>query len=219
MEIQVGQTTLFYKKSGSGAPVLLLHGNGEDHHIFDPLASRLAQNYTVYAIDSRCHGRSGKTQTLSYESMMGDIYDLICMLQLAPVNIVGFSDGAIVSLLLAMAHKGLIHKMALLGINLKPEDFTQESYAYVKSMYEETGDALFRLMLEEPNIELDAVRDVSTPALIVAGEHDIFKPETFARLRDAMPNATLKILQGHEHDSYITQNDMLHADLHAFFAE
>jgi len=71
-------------------------------------------------------------------------------------------------------------------------------------------------MLEEPNIELEDVKSAQTPPIILAGEHDIFKPETFVRLEAAMPNATLKILPGYEHDSYITQYDMLYPDLLSF---
>jgi len=218
MQITVNQITLFYEKSGNGEPLLLLHGNGEDHHIFDPLAEKLSKHYTVYSIDSRNHGASSETPDISYDLMMGDIDAFITALQLAPVSIVGFSDGAIISLMLAMQHGAMINKMALLGVNLKPEDFTEESCAFVKNMYEETGDPLFRLMLEEPNIELEDVKSVLTPTLILAGEHDIFKPETFVRLEAAMPNAALKILPGHEHDSYITQNDMLYPDLLSFLA-
>jgi pimeloyl-ACP methyl ester carboxylesterase len=61
MIIQVNGTALFYEKSGAGSPVILLHGNGEDHHIFDALAAKLESGFTVYSVDSRNHGQSEKT--------------------------------------------------------------------------------------------------------------------------------------------------------------
>jgi pimeloyl-ACP methyl ester carboxylesterase len=133
------------------------------------------------------------------------------------VDLVGFSDGAIVGLILAMNHGETVRKMALLGVNLKPEDFTEESYRFVKDTYEATKDPWFKLMLEEPHIELDAVRGVKTPVLLIAAEHDIYKPETFTNLVAALPDATLKIIDGHEHNSYIVGQDLLHPDLIDFF--
>jgi pimeloyl-ACP methyl ester carboxylesterase len=139
------------------------------------------------------------------------------VLKLGRVHLAGFSDGAVTSLILAMNHGEAVSKMALLGVNLKPDDFTEESYQFVKDTYERTKDPLFRLMLEEPNIELDAVRGISIPALVIAAENDIFKPEMFTNLANALPDATLKIMGGHEHDSYIIGQDLLYPDFIRFF--
>ena len=56
MNVQVNGVILYYEKQGSGPPLVLLHGNGEDGRIFDRTAEVLAPHYTVYTIDSRCHG-------------------------------------------------------------------------------------------------------------------------------------------------------------------
>lgn len=217
MIINVNNTTLFYRKVGMGAPLILLHGNGEDHHIFDQLIVKLAHDFTVYAIDSRNHGESMKTADYSYETMARDIYAFIQTLGLAKANVIGFSDGAIIGLILAVHHGASIGKLALLGVNLKPGDFTQESYQFLSDTYKETKDPLFKLMLEEPNIELKDVSAVENPSLIIAAENDIFKPETFVKLVEALPNAELKIMAGHEHDSYIVNRDILYPDFIRFF--
>ncbi len=217
MLINVNGISLFYETSGNGEPLFLLHGNGEDHHIFDVLVNKLSSDFTVYAIDSRNHGQSEKTDDYSYETMAKDVYSFIKEMHLGQVNIIGFSDGAIISLILAMEHKESLRKMALLGVNLKPDDFTEESYQFVKETYEETGDPLFKLMLEQPNIELDAVRNVNIPTFLIAAENDIYKPETFDKLLSALPDATLKIMKGHEHDSYIVGQDILYPDFVQFF--
>lgn len=218
MKIKVNNIELAYEKSGSGAPLILLHGNGDDHHIFDVIVSKLKNDFTVYAIDSRNHGESTATEDYSYEVMAKDIYSFITELNLEKVNLVGFSDGAIISLILAMNHAECINRMALLGVNLKPDDFTEESYQFVKEGYEETQNPLFKLMLEHPDIELDEVKNVITPTLVIAAQQDIFKPETFVNLTNALPNAQLKIMDGHEHDSYIVNRDLLYPDLIKFFS-
>ena len=217
MHIDVNGISIFYETRGSGSPLILLHGNGEDHHIFDKLADRLAADYTVYALDSRNHGQSQNTDDYSYETMAEDTGCFIQALGLDRPGLVGFSDGAITGLLLAMKQPRAISRLALLGINLKPDDFTEECYQYVKDTYQETKDPLFKLMLEQPCIELEDVRTVDVPVLLVLAEHDLFRPETFPALASALPNAQLKIMAGHDHDSYIANQDLLYPDLTAFF--
>lgn len=208
---------LFYETRGSGAPLVLLHGNGEDHRIFDALAARLGAHYTLYAIDSRNHGKSARHDDFSYAAMAEDIRAFIENRHLAPTNVLGFSDGAIVALMLAMRHPHTLRRMALAGVNLKPGDFTAESRKWIEATYRETGDPLFRLMLEEPDIETDALRDVRIPALVVGGEHDIYRPGLFAEIAAALPDAALQIAPGHTHDSYIAHSDLLYPDLVRFF--
>lgn len=217
MIVSVNNISLFYRKTGIGAPLILLHGNGEDHHIFDKLILKLEHDFTIYAIDSRNHGESMKTEDYSYETMAEDIYAFIQTLGLEKANVIGFSDGAIIGLILAMHHSASIGKLALLGVNLKPGDFTAESYQFLLDTYAETKDPLFRLMIEEPNIELKDISVVENPTLIIAGEDDIYKPETFVNLVEALPNAELKIMAGHGHDSYIVNQDILYPDFIRFF--
>ncbi len=218
MKIDVNGTTLFFEKSGGGTPLILLHGNGQDHSIFDKLAAKLEAHFTIYALDSRRHGQSAKAEgDLSYGEMAEDVYAFIEALSLGRVNIVGFSDGAIITLLLAMKHSECVEKMVLLGVNLKPEDFTERSYQFIKETYEKTGDPLFKLMLEQPDIELADVAKVNIPTLLIAAEKEICKAETFPRLAAAMPDASLKIMAGHKHETYIVHQDILYPDLLAFF--
>ena len=217
MTVQTNGVTLYYEKRGAGAPLILLHGNGEDHSIFAPLAEKLAAHFTVYAIDSRNHGQSSHSDDCGYAAMTADVEGFVQALGLADVNLVGFSDGAIIGLMLSMQKPQVLRKMVLLGVNLSPDDFTDESLQFIRDTYAETGDPLFKLMLEEPNIPLDDVRGVQTPTWLVAAEDDIFKPESFTRLAAAMPNASFSVIEGHDHGSYVVGNDMLAAELIRFF--
>lgn len=217
MTVNVNGVTLFYETYGRGTPLVMLHGNGEDHRIFDALAETLTDAFTIYALDSRNHGQSQQTGEYAYRTMAEDVFAFLRALRLPKVNLLGFSDGAIISLLLAMAHGESVHKMALLGINLSPHDFTEATYRAVKSTYDETGDPLFKMMLEQPDIPLDEVRHVAAPALVIAGEHDICAPETFFRLADALPQGELLLMPGHSHDSYLVHQALLYPALIRFF--
>lgn len=217
MKIDVNNITLNYTEVGKGYPLILLHGNGENIHVFDKLVDKLKQNFTVYAIDSRNHGESSQTDDFSYETMAQDIYCFIQKLDLKNVFVVGFSDGAIISLLLSIEHNNIFKKMALLGVNLKPSDFKKDIYDYIVYDYEVNKAPLRKMMLEQPNIELYMLRDINTPTLIVAAEDDLFTAVSFHRIVKAMPNAKLHIMKGHDHGSYIIDQDILYPDLLDFF--
>ena len=58
MYIQLNGQVIYYEKTGEGSPVILVHGNKESHKIFDVLIPELSKQHTVYALDSRGHGRS-----------------------------------------------------------------------------------------------------------------------------------------------------------------
>ncbi len=219
MLIRANGIDLYYEKAGVGPPLLLLHGNGEDHTIFSTITKKLRNHFTVYAIDSRNHGASQKTDDFNYEIMAEDIISFIQELHLKKVDILGFSDGAIVALLAAMKHKDLINKLLLLGLNLKPGDFITECLDYTKHMYENTQDPLYYMMLTQPQIELESLKTVNVPVLLVAGEHDIFKPETFVNISRALPNAELMIMKNHDHESYISNSDLLFDDVIRFLGK
>jgi len=86
MYIKVNDIDLWYEMKGSGKPFILLHGNGESHEIFDTLTEELSKKITVYAIDSRDHGKSTRTNKLSYEMLTEDVVSFINELKLEKEN-------------------------------------------------------------------------------------------------------------------------------------
>ena len=95
MFIHVNGVRLFYEKQGTGKPLILLHGNEEDHRIFDEAIELLKKHYTVYAVDSRGHGQSDKVLEYHYLDMAKDIQEMIEQLELKDISLMGSSDGAI----------------------------------------------------------------------------------------------------------------------------
>lgn len=216
MKINVNNITLNYIQEGQGDPLILLHGNGEDLQIFDKLISKLKKQFTVYAIDSRNHGSSTRTEDFSYETMAEDIHQFIEKLELKHLSVIGFSDGAIISLLLTLKYPQTFKKMVLLGVNLKPSDFKLDIYNSIAEEYEKTQDPLFKMMLEQPNIELDDLKEINTPTLVIGAEDDLYNEDSFQNIADTMPDAELKIMQGHDHGSYVINSDVLYPSLKEF---
>lgn len=219
MNINLNGINIHYRQSGRGAPLILLHGNSEDLGIFDKLAHRLKDHFTVYAIDSRNHGKSSVTDDFGYDAMARDVTCFVEALELRDVSVVGFSDGAIIALRMAMDNPSVFRRMALLGANLSPDDFKPEVLEYLKAEYERTGDPLVKLMLDEPHIEPEELCMIHIPALVIAAEDDIYKADTFERITSSLPDARFLLVEGHDHGSYICGNDMLYPDLIAFFQE
>lgn len=218
MKIGVNNITLNYVKKGIGKPVLFLHGNGEDLHIFDLLTDALSDEFTTYSIDSRNHGESSQTELYSYEVMAEDVYSFILDLKLDQVSIVGFSDGAIIGLLLAQKHPDIISKMVLAGVNLKPEAFHPEILEELRLGYENTKDPLLYMMLTQPNISASELQQINTPSLIIYGENDIFTKESFDEISKSLPNNETIEMKGHSHDSYIVNENLLASTLSDFLS-
>lgn len=219
MKIDVNNITINYVKEGDGDPLLFLHGNNEDLSIFNKLIGAFKNYYTVYAIDSRNHGESSKTDDFRYETMAEDIFQFVDKLGLKDVSVVGFSDGAISAVLAELSHPGLFAKMVLLGINLKPSDFKEECIEYLESEYEKTKDPLLKLMLEEPNIELQRLNAIKAPVLVVRAEDELFCDTLYDNIVKTIPSAELLIMKGHDHGSYIVESDALYEDVFKFLKQ
>jgi pimeloyl-ACP methyl ester carboxylesterase len=218
MLVEANSVQIFCRKTGSGPPLVLLHGCTEDHRTFDRLAPGLSGSFSVYAVDSRNHGESTMTGDFSYATMADDTLALIGSLGLAPTDVVGFSDGAIIALLAAMKRPEAFRRLALLGVNLRPSDLSEVGAAVIRKMYEESRDPRLGNVLVEPDIDLADLAGVTHPVMLVAGEYDLFRPELFTEMAKAFPRAELLIMKGHDHVSYVIDQDILLTDLLRFFA-
>ena len=148
MFIHVNGVRLFYEKQGTGKPLILLHGNEEDHRIFDEAIELLKKHYTVYAVDSRGHGQSDKVLEYHYLDMAKDIQEMIEQLELKDISLMGSSDGAIIGLLIGSLYPKLVDHLILAGVNVKPNGVILEVYQEMKEQYQKTKNPLIRMMLE-----------------------------------------------------------------------
>lgn len=218
MYIHINRQILFYEKTGEGRPLLLLHGNGEDHTIFDVLAPLLARTHTVYAIDSRGHGASNPTDEYSYPDMADDIAQLITSLEIESPALYGFSDGGIIDLLLALQAPGLVSRLVISGANLHPNGMKRTFLHKIRQHYKKSGSPLERMMLEEPDIDPASLAQIQIPVLVLAGEHDIIKPSHTKLIAKKLPDAQLAIIPGEDHGSYIIHSDKLYPYIRDFIS-
>lgn len=216
MEITVNQIRLFYTQVGAGEPLILLHGNGEDHTIFTDLQAKLASDYTVYAIDARDHGQSQADVPISYQLMADDIMNFADTLHLDPITLVGFSDGAIVSMLIASQRPSLVHKVVLAGGNLTPQGIKPSARFGVRLINWRKHDPLMSLMLNEPHISTKSLHRITAQAFVIAGEKDVVKKSETVAIASAIPISILRIVPGATHSDYVKDNTQFYHYIAAF---
>ncbi|MBR4237746.1 alpha/beta fold hydrolase [bacterium] len=179
-----------------GYTLLFLHGNSENLNTFSFFFDKL-QDYSLYFIDSRCHGKSSHSE-LSYDNMADDIELFIEEMNIERCSIIGFSDGAIISILLSLKLK-TIDKIFLIGPNLSPEGLTTDCINFLKEDYEKTGSIYSKLCLEEPNIDKELLKESESRAIVIGGEYDLIRKGHLELIRDSYKNSTLYIIDKATH--------------------
>ena len=213
MYIQLDGQVLYYEVTGEGKPLIMLHGNGESHEIFDKAIDVLKEHYTVYAIDSRGQGLSETPKEYHYKDMAYDVINFIENLHIAKPTLYGFSDGGVIGLMVAILRSDLISKLIVSGTNLSPKGLTHSAIRAIKKDYKKSGyNPLIGMMLNEPNISTSELEKISVPTFVTAGSNDMIKPSDTKKICKNIAGSTMKILPGETHSSYIIHSTKI-ADL------
>ncbi|MDF2514608.1 MAG: alpha/beta hydrolase [Herbinix sp.] len=213
---KVNGIELYYEKMGQGTPIILLHGNGEEHKIFQQLIPKLAESYTVYAIDSRGHGRSTQVKELDYVTMADDIVKFIEALNLKNPILYGFSDGGILGLLLAARYPGLLSKLIISGANTKPDGIRTWYFRSFQLIYLFTRNPKYKLMVTQPNIEDEELANIRIETLVLAGSKDMIQEKHTRHIAECIPGSSLQILEDEDHMSYVYDNEKLYKIIKPF---
>ena len=208
--VAVNGVVLHYAVAGEGAPVVLIHGNGEDHSIFSTETDQLiAAGYQVYAPDSRGHGANGPLPEYHYADMAEDVYGFISALGLKKPALYGHSDGGIIGLLLETSHPGTLGMLAVSGTNLSPDGLVPSFLEEFTAINEAHPDPLITLMLTEPLIHPEALKNIRIPVLVTAGEHDLVLRSETEKIAAAIPDAEMVIVEKEDHGSYIVGSEIM----------
>lgn len=205
----VNNIKLYYEKRGEGRPLILLHGNGESHKIFDKAIDILEKSFTVYAIDLRGHGASEEIKEYHYLDMAEDIKEFIEDEKLKEPILYGFSDGGIIALLLASIYPKLLSKIIVSGVNINPKGIKTIWVILFKMMYFIKKDSKVKMMLEEPNISIEMLNKIEIPTVILVGSRDVIKENHTKLIADNIKNSQLQIQYGEDHGSYIIHNEKI----------
>jgi pimeloyl-ACP methyl ester carboxylesterase len=211
---------MYYAVYGAGDPVVLLHGGLGNADYWGAQINELAKTYKVVAIDSRGHGRSTRDGTrYTYELMTSDVIGVLDHLKINKTALVGWSDGGIIGLVMAMKHPERLTRVFAFGANIDPTGVKSTVGedkvfgAYIVKSGEDYGKlsatpqdfdafvtAISEMWAKEPNYKPEDIAKITVPVTIADGEHDeAIVPSHTEMMAKAIPGAKLLIMPGVSH--------------------
>jgi len=230
--IKVRGINMYTEQYGTGNPLLMIHGNGGSISSMSKIIPYFSNLYKVIAIDSRAQGKStDEGDSLSFEMMADDIAAIMKEMHIDSAYVIGWSDGGIVGLLLAMRHPKTVIKLAATGANLWPDStailpsyWKREKKMYdslhlttFKTPKEKNRWKMFMLDWLQPNIKLNELKSVSCPALIISGDHDLINLEHTIQIYKSIPLSYLWVLPNSGHATLKQHTDEFNKKVNEFF--
>ena len=201
--------SLCYTMQGAGPPLLLLHGNGEDSSYFSQQIDFFARRYTVYALDTRGHGRTPRgTAPFTIDQFAEDLLDFMDEHDMAQARILGFSDGGNIALSFALKNPERVRRLVLNGANLDPSGVKPSvqipiilgyKIASLFAKYDlkaKQHAELLGLMVNHPHIDPAALEDLFVPTLVIVGTKDMIKDSHTVLIANSLPNSRLEVIAG-----------------------
>ena len=224
---------LWYATFGRGEPVILLHGGLANANYWGNQVRALQPRYRVIVMDSRGHGRSSRDdKPYGYDLMASDVIGLMDFLKIPKAAIVGWSDGAIIGLDVALNHPERLSKLFAFAANSDPSgvaDIAQSPVfnafiARAEQEYEKlsptpTEYKTFLAQIEkmwetQPNWTAADLRKITVPVWIVDADHDeAIKRENAEFMAKEIANAGLLLQPEVSHFSFLQDPEQFTADL------
>ncbi|SFJ15549.1 Pimeloyl-ACP methyl ester carboxylesterase [Phyllobacterium sp. CL33Tsu] len=211
---------MYYAVYGKGPPVLLIHGGLGYADIWGAQVADLSKDHMVIVAESRGHGRSTRTaDPYSYDLMASDYVALLDYLKVDKAAIVGWSDGGIIGIDIAMKHPEKLTKVFAQAANtkvdgVKPDVMQNKTFAgyidhagqvYKKisptpDQYDAFVEQISGMWASQPNWTDDDLKKIKTPIAIVLGDHDeAITREHTDYMAKTIPGAKLIILDNASH--------------------
>lgn len=223
---------LYVEEYGEGKPLLMIHGNGGDMSAFTENVPYFAKKYRVILVDSRAQGKSADAaDSLTFEQMADDFAVLLDTLKVPKAYVLGWSDGGINALLMAIRHPDKVIKLASTGANITPDAsaFAGDGWKQGEKYYLQNKDRvwktpkaknawkIFMLDWSQPNITPAQLQQIKCPALIIAGDHDVIADAHTRLIQKNIPGSELWIVPNSGHGTLIEHTKEFNKRVDAFF--
>jgi pimeloyl-ACP methyl ester carboxylesterase len=203
---------------GSGRPVLLLHGGlSHSDELLDSIGVPLRESFRLVAFDRRGHGRTADTdEAFAYDAMLDEV-EAVIELTGRPIDIVGWSDGGILALMLALRSPHLVRRLVLIGANFHYDALVDIDPELARSFAEATaagyverspdGRAHFMTVLDKtvqlwtsaPALTAADLAAVRAPTLVLIGDDELIELSHSVELYESLPEAQLAVVPGASH--------------------
>jgi pimeloyl-ACP methyl ester carboxylesterase len=229
----VNGVRIWYAVFGHGQPVVLLHGGLANSSYWGHLVPALSNEFQVIVIDSRGHGRSTRNvEPLGYDLMASDVLAVMDVLKLEKAAIVGWSDGAIIGLDIALHHPERLTRLFAFAANSDPEGVADIAQSLVFNAYMERAKAEYRdlsptptdydafmgqvtkMWETQPHFSADDLHRIHTPTWIVDADHDeAIKRSNTLFMADQIPGSGLLILPQASHFAFLQDPEQFNASV------
>lgn len=200
---------LYYEEKGKGTPLVLLHGNGENHEYFRHQIDCFSEDFRVIALDTRGHGLSPRGDgEFSIKRFSEDLLGFLDELRVEKANILGFSDGGNIALRFALDHPKRVLKLVLNGANLFPEGVKRSTqipielaYKAVKKLAEKDEKArgkaeILGLMVNEPHVSPEELKALDMPVLVIVGSRDMILKKHSELIAKSIRKSEFVVIKG-----------------------
>ncbi|SCW40339.1 Pimeloyl-ACP methyl ester carboxylesterase [Rhizobium mongolense subsp. loessense] len=216
----VNDIKMYYAAYGAGDPILFIHGGLGSADVWGRQVEDFAKDHLVIVADSRGHGRSTRSgQPFGYDLMTSDYVALLDYLKLDKVTLVGWSDGGIIGIDMAMKHPEKLTRVIAQAANVttegvKPDVMTNKTFsAYINSAgeaykkvsptpneYDAFVNQISAMWMSEPAWTAADLGKITVPVTLAIGDHDeAIKLDHTERMAKEIPGAKLVILKDASH--------------------
>ncbi len=217
--VDINGVKLYYEVYGEGEPILMIHGNGGSFSCFENQVVEFSKHFKVVLVDCRGRGNSSyqKGVELTFELQVEDINLFLDKLNIKKTNILGWSDGGIIGLLLAIKHPETVNKLVASGANIFPDGalhqeelkkWTTDLENNNKNYENDLAIDLNNLDINYPNLKYSDLNVIKSKTLIIAGDHDEIKSEHTLKIYESIPDAQLAILPNSTHSALIENSTL-----------
>ncbi len=207
----------FCMEKGTGEALILLHGNGEDSGHFKYQMEEFSSDYRVIALDTRGHGRTPRGDApFTIRQFAEDLAAFMDRLDINSAHILGFSDGANIAMCFAAKYPHRVKKLILNGGNLNTKGVKASTQIPIelgyriaklfssKSAQAKKNTEILSLMINQPNISVQELRQITAETLVIAGTKDMIKEKHTRFIANHIKNSRLCFIDG---DHFITSKN------------
>ena len=217
---------IYYAILGHGSPRLLLHGGGESgEESFAHQLDVFARHHLVVVPDQVGQGRTPDVRKgiLTYTAMTEDTAALLEHLRLSHVDVVGFSDGGILALMLAAYHPELVRRLVVSGVNITPNGMNADDLEDLRATQSPNprtiDEKLAHLWYTSPTkseLNVEILATIKQPVLVISGDRDAIRLEHTLTIFHALPDAELCVVPDTDHGTFAERPEWLNPIIAVF---